>query len=103
MTGPRTFMTTRRQVVGGVAAICDASHPALSATADQVSVNSRSYRKPRRPTVVICVDGFDPTYLQQGLKDGILPNLAKFGAHGFSATAGGVMPSFTNPNNTSLL
>ncbi|HEX3756091.1 MAG TPA: phosphonoacetate hydrolase [Rhizomicrobium sp.] len=77
-------------------------HPALSAT-DAVSVNGRAYRKPRRPTVVILVDGFDPAYLQQGLKDGILPNLARFGAQGFSATARGVMPSFTNPNNTSVL
>ena len=96
-------MTTRRQVIGGVGALCALPHPALSATSDQVSVNGRFYRKPRRPTVVICVDGFDPAYLQQGLKDGSLPNLARFGAHGFSATARGVMPSFTNPNNTSLL
>lgn len=95
-------MRTRRQVIGGVGVLCAAPHAALSA-ADEVSVNGRSYRKPRRPTVVICVDGFDPTYLQQGLKDGFLPNLAKFGTDGFSATARGVMPSFTNPNNTSLL
>ena len=77
-------------------------HPALSA-ADAVSVNGRIYRKPGRPTVVILVDGFDPAYLQQGLKDGILPNLARFGVQGFAATARGVMPSFTNPNNTSVL
>jgi phosphonoacetate hydrolase len=66
-------------------------------------VNGRFYRAPRRPSVVICVDGFDPAYLQQGLKDGILPNLAKFSAQGFASTARGVMPSFTNPNNTSIL
>ena len=92
---------TRRQVVGGVGALCAAPHSAFAA--DEVSVNGRSYRKPRQPTVVICVDGFDPAYLQQGLKEGFLPNLARFGAQGFSATARGVMPSFTNPNNTSLL
>jgi phosphonoacetate hydrolase len=92
---------TRRQVMGGVGALCAASHSAYAA--DAVSVNGRFYRKPRRPTVVICVDGFDPAYLREGLKDGFLPNLAKFGAQGFSATARGVMPSFTNPNNTSLL
>ena len=91
---------TRRQVVGGVGALCAVPHPALSATADQISVNGRGYRKPRRPTVVICVDGFDPAYLQEGLRDGILPNLAKFK---FASTARGVMPRFTNPNNTSLL
>jgi phosphonoacetate hydrolase len=78
-------------------------HPAWSAMADAVSVNGRSYRAPRRPTIVILVDGFDPAYLQQGLKDGILPNLARFSAEGFAATARGVMPSFTNPNNTSVL
>jgi phosphonoacetate hydrolase len=93
---------TRRQVMGGVGAFCATSHNALSAT-DRISVNGRRYRKPRRPTVVICVDGFDPAYLREGLKGGILPNLAQFGTQGFAATARGVMPSFTNPNNTSLL
>src|SRR5690348_5674987 len=83
---------TRRQVMVGMGAASVIPHSARSA-ADEVSVNGRNYRKPRRPTVVICVDGFDPTYLQQGLRDGILPNLAKFAAHGFSATARGVMPS----------
>ena len=94
--------TTRRQVLGGVGAMVSFAHPALSATG-AVSVNGRTYRKPGRPVVVILVDGFDPAYLQQGLKDGILPNLARFDAQGFAATARGVMPSFTNPNNTSVL
>jgi phosphonoacetate hydrolase len=94
--------TTRRQVIVGVGAMVSFARPALSAT-DAVSVNGRTYRKPGRPTVVILVDGFDPAYLEQGLKDGILPNLARFGAQGFAATARGVMPSFTNPNNTSVL
>jgi phosphonoacetate hydrolase len=76
--------TTRRQVIVGVGAMMSFAHPALSAT-DAVPVNGRTYRKPRRPTV------------------GILPNLARFVAQGFAATARGVMPSFTNPNNTSVL
>jgi phosphonoacetate hydrolase len=92
---------TRRQVLAGAGAIL--ACPATAATFPTVSVNGRSYRAPRRPTVVICVDGFDPAYLQQGLKDGSLPNLARFAGQGFAATARGVMPSFTNPNNTSLL
>jgi len=92
---------TRRQLLGGVGAAL--SFPAQADEVAAVSVNGRSYRKPRRPTVVICVDGFDPAYLEQGLKDGIIPNLARFSAQGFAATARGVMPSFTNPNNTSLL
>jgi phosphonoacetate hydrolase len=92
---------TRRQVIGAAAALL--SCPAAADTQGRISVNGRTYRKPRRPTIVICVDGFDPAYLQQGLKDSILPNLARFAAHGFAATARGVMPSFTNPNNTSIL
>jgi phosphonoacetate hydrolase len=53
--------------------------------------------------VVICVDGFDPEYLEQGITDGILPNMAKFVQTGFAATAKCAMPSFTNPNNVSII
>ena len=95
--------TTRRQVLGGAGAMLSLPRPTTAATADTVSVNGRTYRKPRRPAVVVCVDGFDPAYLAQGVKDGILPNLTRFASHGFAATARGVMPSFTNPNNTSIL
>jgi phosphonoacetate hydrolase len=99
--GRRLLPTARRQFLGGLGAMLVT--PAMAQTSDAISVNGRSYRKPRRPTVVICVDGFDPAYLRQGLKDEILPNLAKFTTDGFAATARGVMPSFTNPNNTSIL
>lgn len=99
--GDHPFRPTRRQLLGGVGAAL--SFPGGCEADDTIAVNGRAYRKPRRPTVVVCVDGFDPAYLEQGLKDGIMPNLARFSAHGFAATARGVMPSFTNPNNTSLL
>jgi phosphonoacetate hydrolase len=99
----RLSWTTRRQVLAGAGAMLSIPRLALADAADKISVNGRIYRKPRRPTVVICVDGFDPAYLQEGLKDGILPNLARFKTQGFAATARGVMPSFTNPNNTSIL
>ncbi|MGX7709367.1 phosphonoacetate hydrolase [Methylobacterium sp. Gmos1] len=68
-----------------------------------VEVNGRRYRRPARPTVVLCFDGFDPAYLEQGLADGLLPALARFRSEGFSALAGAVVPSFTNPNNTSIV
>jgi hypothetical protein len=55
--------TTRRHVLAGAGAL--AACPALAAEPLTVLVNGRLYRAPRRPTVVICVDGFDPTYLQQ--------------------------------------
>ena len=53
--------------------------------------------------MVICVDGFDPEYLQQGIEDGILPNMAKIVQHGFAVTANCAMPAFTNPNNVSII
>lgn len=68
-----------------------------------VTLHGRSYCLPTRPTVVVCVDGFDPEYLQYGIEDGILPNFASFVGDGFSATAKSVMPSLTNPNNLSII
>lgn len=68
-----------------------------------ITVNGRSYRKPTRPTVVVCFDGFDPAYLGKGLSDGILPSLARCQAQGFSSFADAIIPSFTNPNNTSIV
>lgn len=70
---------------------------------DSIEVNGRLYRKPRQPTVVVCFDGFDPDYLERGISDGILPRLAHFRSKGFSAIAAAVVPSFTNPNNTSIV
>ena len=53
--------------------------------------------------MVVCIDGGDPAYFERGLSDGILPNIRRFREHGFSAVAHGVMPSYTNPNNMSIV
>ena len=68
-----------------------------------IKLHGRSYNLPAKPTVVICVDGFDPEYLTKGIESGVLPNLAKFAKLGFHTTARGAMPSFTNPNNVSII
>ena len=36
-------------------------------------VNGRSYRLPRNPTVVVCVDGCEPEYIAQGVAAGVMP------------------------------
>ncbi|KAK9454615.1 alkaline-phosphatase-like protein [Dipodascopsis uninucleata] len=72
-------------------------------TDDIVVLHGRVYKLPRQPTVVICVDGFDPEYLDQGFEDGIIPNLAKCLRSGFHATAKCSMPSVTNVNNVSII
>ncbi|EED17955.1 conserved hypothetical protein [Talaromyces stipitatus ATCC 10500] len=65
----------------------------------QFTLHSRQYNLPIQPTVVICIDGFDPEYLESG----ILPTFNHFVENGFHATAKSCMPSFTNPNNVSII
>jgi phosphonoacetate hydrolase len=69
----------------------------------EVEVNGRRYRTPERPIIVICYDGCDPAYIDRGIADGILPTIASFRRDGFYAIADSVVPSFTNPNNTSIV
>ena len=75
----------------------------MSTTRPTVTVNDTAYRWPLRPVVVVCVDGGDPRYLQQFLADGSIPNMQRFISQGFAGVADGSMPSFTCPNNMSLI
>ena len=68
-----------------------------------VSLNGISYRWSSRPVVVVCIDGGDPAYFDQCLRDGIVPHIESFIKNGFSAAAEGVVPSLTNPNNMSIV
>lgn len=70
---------------------------------DFIQLNGRRYRKPTRPTVVVCVDGFDPEYFEDGVRRNIIANLARLSQTGFSGRADAVMPTFTNPNNLSII
>ncbi|KAL5336935.1 alkaline-phosphatase-like protein [Aspergillus crustosus] len=67
------------------------------------TLQSREYRLPQTPTVVVCIDGFDPEYLVSGLERGLLPTFKAIVDTGFQATAKSCMPSFTNPNNVSII
>jgi len=68
-----------------------------------VKLHDRQYSIPSQPVVVICIDGCDPEYIVQGIADGVCPTIARFHTHGFASTADCVMPSFTNPNNVSIV
>src|SRR6266568_103472 len=70
---------------------------------EAIELHGRSYRLPARPTVVICADGCDPTYLEAGLKAGVLPTVGRWRESGFYTLADAVMPTFTNPNNLSIV
>jgi phosphonoacetate hydrolase len=66
-------------------------------------VNGVRYRWPERPVVVVCNDGGDPEYLDRALAADLVPNTARFMRTGFAATAQCVIPSFTCPNNVSIV
>src|SRR5438094_6557254 len=68
-----------------------------------IELNGRRYRKPQRPTAVICVDGCDPEYLERGIPEGVFPTIGSFRRDGYLGTADAVMPTFTNPNNVSIV
>ena len=68
-----------------------------------VTVNGRSYRWPDRPLVVVCVDGCEPDYVNQAISSGSAPWLAGLNGRGTCLTADCVVPSFTNPNNLSIV
>jgi len=69
----------------------------------QISVNGKNYNWPKSPVVVILIDGGDPSYVNTGLSQGLLPNFKKLMTDGFVSVALGAMPSFTNPNNISVI
>ncbi len=75
----------------------------MSARTASVTVNGRTYRTPGQPLVVVCVDGCEPAYLDEAIAAGAVPYLASLRATGTWAIADGVMPSFTNPNNLSIV
>ena len=68
-----------------------------------LNVNDRSYRLPAGPTVVVCVDGCEPDYLAQSVAGGHMPWLQKTLQQGTGLIADCVVPSFTNPNNLSIV
>jgi phosphonoacetate hydrolase len=68
-----------------------------------IQLNGITYCWPLHPVVVVCIDGGDPAYIEQGLRDGIIPNIACFMQEGFSTIADGTVPSFTCPNNMSII
>jgi len=68
-----------------------------------LTVNQRSYQLPTQPTVVVCVDGCEPDYLGQAVATGQMPWLAGALAKGCGLVADCVVPTFTNPNNLSIV
>ena len=69
-----------------------------------ITLNGRTYRWMDRPLVVVCVDGCQFEYITAAVAAGTAPYLGRLLAGaGSQFMADCVMPSFTNPNNLSIV
>jgi phosphonoacetate hydrolase len=71
--------------------------------AARIEVNGRTYAAPRQPVVIICLDGFDPKYLEHGIANGTLPTISAIKTAGYVGRALASVPTTTNTNNTSIV
>jgi phosphonoacetate hydrolase len=75
----------------------------LTRSPNTVTANGRSYRFPNAPTVVVCIDGSEPGYIEAAILKGLAPNMERLLRTGSHILAHSVIPSFTNPNNISII
>ena len=68
-----------------------------------IEVNGRRYRRPERKTAVFCLDGVDPRYLEDAFERNLVPRLRELTEQGVYVHAHSQIPSFTNPNNLSIV
>ena len=68
-----------------------------------IEVNGRGYRWMSEPLVVVCVDGCEYDYLTEAAASGSAPFIARLLAGGSAFKGDCVVPSFTNPNNLSIV
>ena len=75
----------------------------MTASPAAITVNGRRYAWPDRPLVVVCVDGSEPAYMEEAIAAGVMPFTAGLAARGADLRGDCVVPSFTNPNNLSIV
>ena len=71
---------------------------------DNLEINKREYpSKFSKTVIVICLDGSQKEYLEEASKSNLTPNLDKLIANGENLLVHSAIPSFTNPNNISIV
>ena len=76
----------------------------MNSDKSNVSVNGRDYHWPEQPVVVVCIDGSEPDYIEKAIEAGAMPWMKKIvEQQGTDLRAHCVVPSFTNPNNISIV
>lgn len=68
-----------------------------------IQVNHRDYKVPDEPAVVVCLDGSSFEYIDAAVSAGIAPFLASLVAANQYRIVNATMPTFTNPNNASIV
>ncbi|MDH4094162.1 MAG: phosphonoacetate hydrolase [Betaproteobacteria bacterium] len=68
-----------------------------------LEVNGRRYRWMTGPLVVVCVDGCEFDYVRRAVAAGVAPFLGRMLFAGAAFEADSVVPTFTNPNNLSIV
>jgi phosphonoacetate hydrolase len=71
---------------------------------ERFAANGRRYAIPRAPTLAICADGWDPSYVDDALERALMPRLAEtLDGGGTYARGRAQVPTFTNPNNVAIV
>jgi len=68
-----------------------------------IEVNGRRYAPMTAPLVIVCVDGCEYDYLTEAAAAGKAPFIERLIAAGSAFKGDCVVPSFTNPNNLSIV
>ena len=69
-----------------------------------ININNRNYPGiPNSPAIVICLDGSQKEYLEEASKSNLTPNLDLLVKNGDNLLVHSAIPSFTNPNNISIV
>jgi phosphonoacetate hydrolase len=68
-----------------------------------LTVNGRTYRRPERPVAVVCLDGSAFEYIDRAIAAGVAPYLESLVGVRFFRLVESALPSFTNPNNVSIV
>jgi phosphonoacetate hydrolase len=69
----------------------------------KLTVNGRDYRWMTAPLVVVCIDGCEYEYLTEAVRAGVAPFIGRMLERGAAFRGDCVIPSFTNPNNLSIV
>jgi phosphonoacetate hydrolase len=68
-----------------------------------VTVNGRTYGWPANPLVVVCLDGSAFEYIDRAIAADSAPFLRSLVSSGYFRLVESALPSFTNPNNASIV